>query len=208
MGNVVLDYSQIFEKVSTLAQLRAYSVIGVKTGDPLLVVGTTAPADGGGGLYVWDALSRAPDNNTSVIKPNSILNEGRWVSITLPMALPPIPPPPPVKYSVPFGFTTPLRSEEIILIHVFALGVVFPSNWSGALATVGINPLGSVTLSINRNGSQVGSIVVSSSGDTTFTSTGEITFQAGDVLTITAPENPDTTLENTAFTLLGTVEED
>lgn len=105
MGNVVLDYSQIFEKVSTLTQLRAYSVIGVKTGDPLLVVGTTAPADGGGGLYVWDALSRAPDNNTSVIKPNSILNEGRWVAITLPMALPPIPPPPPVKYSVPFGFT-------------------------------------------------------------------------------------------------------
>lgn len=202
MGNVVLDYSQIFEKVNSLPALRVYSVIGVKHGDPLLVTGSTTTADGGGGLYVWNAFSTAPDNNTSVIKPTAILNAGRWITITLPMALPPIPP---AKYSVPFGFTTPLLNNETMLIHTFSVSVVFPTNWEGATGTVGINPQEATVFTIRKNGSEVGSIEVDPSGSIDFIGSG-VTFDVGDVLSVNVSEEPDKTIENTAFTLLGTQE--
>lgn len=60
-------------------------------------------------------------------------------------------------------------------------------------------------LQINRNGSSVGTITFVAPGTTgIFSFTNAVSFSVGDVLTVTAPSTPDTTLASVGITLIGT----
>lgn len=205
MASVILDYSQNFDKVETIAQLRTYPLIGVRHGDTLLVVGSTTIADGGGGIYVWNEDSELEDNGGQVVAPADPTISGRWIGIAFASG---IIEPPVFTYSVPLGFTTPPIPDEVLLIHVFSKRVVFPVNWVGATSRIGVSPAGQVTLSIRKNGGSVGSITISSSGLVNYSSTTPITFEIGDWIEVVAPTISDTTFSFSGFTLLGTVVEE
>lgn len=108
-------------------------------------------------------------------------------------------------YVVPFGFTSAPTTDEVLLIHVFAETVDFADDWANSADTVGTNPTASFTLTLQKNGATIGTIVVSTGGAATFATTGGATnFVAGDVLTVLAPTTVDATVANCAFTLKGT----
>lgn len=118
-----------------------------------------------------------------------------WETFTA--ALPPLP------YSVPFGFTTSPEDGEVMLITVFAEGVTFPDNFADSQAYVGTNPTDTTVFTIRKNGTEVGTISVSSAGASTFdTTSGAVSFAPGDVLQIDAQATADATIANCAFTLL------
>lgn len=108
-------------------------------------------------------------------------------------------------YSIPFGFTSSPANAEVMHLKVFAENVVLPDNFAGARGYVGINPTATATLTVQKNGSDVGTISISTTGVVTFNTTGTtVTFAPGDRLTVIAQTVADATLANSGFTFLGT----
>ena len=99
----------------------------------------------------------------------------------------------------------PANGGKVFLL-TFVRTVVFPGNFSGSVGTVGTNPTSTATYTIKKNGSSVGTIVVSTGGVVTFTSSGglAVTFNSGDRMEIDAPTPQDATLADIATTLSGT----
>jgi parallel beta-helix repeat protein len=64
--------------VATLARLRA--LVPPPTPDVVAVAGHTAPGDGGGGSFRFDRLSRAIDNDGTIVAP-AAPGPGRWLRI-------------------------------------------------------------------------------------------------------------------------------
>jgi hypothetical protein len=97
-------------------------------------------------------------------------------------------------------------ASEAVLEMTFTRTVNFAGNFSGSYGTVGTNPTSTATYTVNKNGSSIGTIVVSTGGVVTFTTTSGATqsFAAGDRLDVTAPGTQDATLSDAAFTLAGT----
>lgn len=68
--------------------------------------------------------------------------------------------------------------------------------------TAGTAATGSTTITINKNGSSVGTIAISSSGTTgTFTVASSVSLVAGDILTIVGPGTADATLADISITI-------
>jgi hypothetical protein len=81
---------------------------------------------------------------------------------------------------------------------------MFPAGLTGSQGTAGIVATASATYSIQKNGSNVGTMAFAAGLTTaTFTMASTTTFMAGDILTVVAPASPDATLENLAWTLVG-----
>lgn len=111
---------------------------------------------------------------------------------------------PGVPYSTPFGFTDAPIASEVLLIHVFPEDVNFADDFAGSRGTIGTNPAASFTLTVAKNGANIGTIVVSTGGAVTFATTGgAVSFAAGDRLTVTGPLSPDAAIANCAFTFTG-----
>lgn len=93
-----------------------------------------------------------------------------------------------------------------VLIVTFDRSVTFAGNFSGSAGTVGTNPASSATFAVNKNGSSIGSVAISTSGVFTFTTTSGASqsFSSGDRLTVTAPGTQDSTLADIAITFGGT----
>lgn len=75
--------AEVFNSVATIAALRALPSSGQFDGANVLVEGSTAAGDGGGGIYVYDVGSLATDNGSSVLKPDDLtaLQLGRWLAV-------------------------------------------------------------------------------------------------------------------------------
>lgn len=85
----------------------------------------------------------------------------------------------------------------IVGMYTFTSTVTFPGNFAGAQGkVVGTNPASTATFTVNKNGSSVGSVAISTGGVFTFTSTSgaAVTFNAGDEMTVIAPGSPDASL--------------
>jgi Protein of unknown function (DUF2793) len=96
-------------------------------------------------------------------------------------------------------------ASQIMLRHVFARQVIFPSGLSPSQGVAGTAATGSTVFDIQKNGSSAGSMTFAASGTTaTFAMSTQTTFAAGDKLTVVAPATPDATLAKIAFTLAGT----
>jgi hypothetical protein len=89
----------------------------------------------------------------------------------------------------------------------FAHTTNYAGNFAGSYGTTKTAATGSTTFIVNKNGSQIGTIVWAGSGATpTFTTTSGAaeSFAAGDILTIVGPATADATLANWSVTLAGT----
>ena len=86
--------------------------------------------------------------------------------------------------------------------------VTFRDEFSGSTykkASTGTNPSSTYTMTVKKNGSNVGTIVISTSGVVTFTTTGTTIPVIGgtDVIEVFAPATPDAGAVGYTFTLLG-----
>lgn len=93
-----------------------------------------------------------------------------------------------------------------VLLLTYTRTVSFPGNFSGSRGTVGVNPTATATYNVNKNGSSIGTIAVSTGGVVTFTTTGGAaqSFSAGDRMTVIAPGTQDATMSDVAVTFAGT----
>jgi hypothetical protein len=110
----------------------------------------------------------------------------------------------------PYDLTCSLPGKPgpsaIVMLFTFTRNVAFAANFGGSAGTVGTDPTGTATYTVNKNGSSIGTVVVSTLGVVTFTTTGGATesFVSGDRMTIVAPSSQDATLSDAAFTISGT----
>lgn len=80
-----------------------------------------------------------------------------------------------------------------------------PASLTNSRATIGTNPTSTLTVTLNKNGSSIGSIAFNTSGTPTFTFASAVTFAAGDILTAVCPGTADATGADIAFTLWGSL---
>jgi hypothetical protein len=109
-------------------------------------------------------------------------------------------------YDVVVSFVGKPGAAALVFLLTFTRAVAFTGNFSGSAGTVGTNPTATATYTVAKNGSSIGTIVVSTGGVVTFTTTSGAaqSFASGDRMTVTAPSSQDATLSDAAFTLAGT----
>lgn len=109
-------------------------------------------------------------------------------------------------YDVAVGLSGKPGASALVLIFTAVRAVSFAGNFAGSSGTVGVNPTATATYTVSKNGSNIGTVAVSTGGTVTFTTTAGAaqSLAAGDRLTVTAPASQDATLSNVAFTLAGT----
>lgn len=75
--------AEVFNSVATIAALRALPSSSQFDGANVLLEGSAAAGDGGGGIYVYDVGSLVADNGSSVLKPDDLtaLQMGRWLAV-------------------------------------------------------------------------------------------------------------------------------
>lgn len=93
-----------------------------------------------------------------------------------------------------------------VLRHVIVRALQFPGDFAGSRGSVRVNPTSTATFGIFNNGGSVGSVEIATDGSFSFASAGglAVNFDVDDVLTITAPNPQDATLEDIGITLFGT----
>lgn len=112
-----------------------------------------------------------------------------------------------ITYRVGFFVLSALAASEVAAMHVFTDAVTFPANFAGSRASVGVNPAATFVLSVQKNGTEVGTISVSTAGVVTFATSGAaaVAFAAGDVLRVVGPATVGTAA-NFAVTLLAAID--
>lgn len=112
-------------------------------------------------------------------------------------------------YRIGFFFTTTPTVSEVIALHVVTDAFTFPANFASpnSQGSCGTNPAASFALDVQKNGTTIGTITISTGGAFTFaTASGTSkSIVAGDVIKVVAPSPADTTCANVAITLKGTI---
>jgi hypothetical protein len=95
-------------------------------------------------------------------------------------------------------------SAQLMFKFVAARDFEFPANFAGAVGHIGTNPTGSFVMDVSVQGSNIGTITVSTGGAFTFATTGglPIDVDAGDRIEIEAPVSTDATAADIAATLV------
>jgi len=92
----------------------------------------------------------------------------------------------------------------VVQSYVFTASATIPAGLTGSRGTAGVAATATTTLIIQKNSTNVGTMGFAPLGPSaTFTMGSATVFNAGDVLTITAPSTPDATLANFAWTIMG-----
>jgi hypothetical protein len=159
--------------------------------------GTSVPGDGGQGTFYWNATSSATDDNgVTTVAPTGVTS-GRW--IRLPQVL-----------QVAFEYLgeTPPTASAVIGACVFGTVTIFPANFYGAQQSFGgiiTNPTSTFVATINKNGTAVGTMTISTAGIFSFATTGglSVTYNPGDVMTVVAPASADATASDMFWTFVG-----
>jgi hypothetical protein len=92
---------------------------------------------------------------------------------------------------------------EVVLIYTAPAAETFPVNFSGSYGSVGTNPTATATYTVLKNGSSIGTIVISTAGKFTFSTSGSaVAVAPGDRITVTAPSPQDSTLDSVGLTII------
>ena len=100
----------------------------------------------------------------------------------------------------------PTASAKVLRVPL-ARAVAFVGNFAGSYFSASANATASTVFTVEKNGSSIGTVTIAAGTITaTFASTGGAaqTLAAGDLLSITAPATPDSTLADPGFVLAGT----
>jgi hypothetical protein len=98
----------------------------------------------------------------------------------------------------------PSASVRVTRVPI-ARAVAFPSNFAGSVGIASVAATASTAFDVRKNGTSVGTITYAAGATTaTFSTSGAVSFAAGDYLSIVAPATPDATLADPGFVLAGT----
>jgi hypothetical protein len=112
---------------------------------------------------------------------------------------------PAIRYDIATFFPGVPGNTQTLLRWVAPRAVTIPSGGTNSQCSLGAAATASTTFTIFKNGSSVGTIVVSAAGTTgAFTIGSTISLAAADVLTIVGPGTADATAADIAITLAGT----
>jgi hypothetical protein len=110
-------------------------------------------------------------------------------------------------YDIGLTVTEAPTASEVLMRFVAPRAVAFPANFAGSYANSGTAATASTVFTIAKNGASIGTVTFAASGTSgTWASSGGTaqSLAAGDVLTLTGPATPDTTLANIGFSFAGT----
>lgn len=98
-------------------------------------------------------------------------------------------------------------ADQQLVKYVMTEAVTFPALFAGAQVAIGVSAAAETTLSIEKNGTEVGTIVIATDDGVTYTSTASaaVAFAVGDVLTIEGQLVADTLLADVSISLMGAV---
>ncbi len=109
-----------------------------------------------------------------------------------------------VSTTVSGSYAGTTSANQVVQRYVFAGTVTFPVGLAGSQGTAEVAAAASTTYDIEKNGTNVGTMVFAASATTaTFAMPSATIFMTGDVLTVVAPAIPDATLANLAWTFVG-----
>lgn len=110
-----------------------------------------------------------------------------------------------IPYDLPMFFPGAMTSSQTLARILFTRTVVFPSSLTGSQCSAGTAATGSTTVTLNKNGSSIGTLVWAASGTVpTITFSSSVTFNAGDLLTVVGPATADATLAAISLTIAAT----
>lgn len=95
-------------------------------------------------------------------------------------------------------------SSEVVLDYVAVRSFTFPASLTGSFFKAGAASTGSVSFTLKKNGSSIGTVAFAASATGAATFASPVTFAAGDVLQVVAPVSSDATLADIAFAFKGT----
>ena len=96
----------------------------------------------------------------------------------------------------------PTASESRFFLVTFGLSI--PANLAGTRCKAGTNPTSTATFSLQKNGSQFGTVAIATNGTTTLTAASPTSFTTSDEFSIVAPGTQDTTLADVRCSIYGT----
>jgi hypothetical protein len=102
----------------------------------------------------------------------------------------------------------PTTGQLLGALDAAGYSITFAGNFANSVGQIlpgGVNPTATVTCIIKKNTTNIGTVVISTSGVFTFTSTSglPVTLNPGDTLSVFAPAIPDATLALFTFTIFG-----
>lgn len=96
------------------------------------------------------------------------------------------------------------NASEVIIREIAARAFTCPVNFAGSYAFVTTPPAASVTISILKNGVQIGTLTFAASATSgVFTAASAVTFNIGDQLAATMPATQDATLADLTISIAG-----
>ena len=99
-----------------------------------------------------------------------------------------------------FFFTTAPASSQVLFMHTVTDACTLADNFAGSLGDVGGNPASAFVMDVSVNGTNVGTITISTGGVFTLSTTAaEVALVAGDLVKVTAPATVGTPA-NVSFT--------
>ncbi len=104
-------------------------------------------------------------------------------------------------YTLAFYEEGVMTDAEVIYKFIATVPFTLPSGLSGSYANSEVASTGNVHFDIKKNGSDSGDITFNASASGSFTLASDLSFAAGDILTIVAPATADTTLAGVAVSL-------
>lgn len=107
-----------------------------------------------------------------------------------------------VPYRLSFFFTNSPIPNEVMFIHTFSAPVSWPINFTGSTGKVGTNPASSITFDVQKNGTSIGSMTISTSGVVAFTIASAQSFAINDQLKIVGPAS-SAGVANASISLVG-----
>lgn len=109
-------------------------------------------------------------------------------------------------YDVTLTYPGPIANLFTFPLITFPRAVNWAANLAGSTGAVGTNPTATATFNLAKNGSGIGTVVISTSGVFSFTTSSgsPVSFSTGDVLQIETPAT-DATLTSVTMTFLGSL---
>ena len=108
-------------------------------------------------------------------------------------------------YDITFAYPGAPPNATVLQLICFSRAVAMSGNFSGSTGHCGGNPTSTAVYTVYKNGSQIGTVALATSGGFTFATTGGASqsFVAGDTLSILTPA-ADATLSSVTMTFAGT----